>query len=168
MMEGIENYQLGQNDDLLRINTRDDCQQLTLAMARQARRSLNIFSHDLEPSLYNTPSFYEAARDVIAADPNSLIRILAYDISGTINKGHRLLDLCSRLSSRVQIRKLTKKYHHAFMIADDIGVVDRRRAERYEGTANFNAPGWAQNLLVFFNGVWDQSSRTAEVHSLKI
>ncbi len=167
-MEGLDNYQLGQNDDLIRINTRDDCQQLTLAMARQARRSLNIFSHDLEPALYNSPSFYEATRDVIGADPNSLIRILIYDISGTINKGHRLLDLASRLSSRVQIRKLTKKYHHAFMVADSIGVVDRRRAERYEGTASFNAPGWAQNLEVFFNGVWDQSSRTSEVHSLKI
>ncbi len=167
-MEGIENYQLGQTDELLRINTRDDCQQLSLAMAQQAKRSLNIFSHDLEPSLYNTPSFYEAARSVIGADTSSLIRILIYDVSGTINKGHRLLDLASRLSSRVQIRKLTKKYHHAFMIADGIGVVDRRRAERFEGTANFNAPGWGQNLLVFFNGVWDQSSRTSEVYSLKI
>ena len=167
-MEGIENYQLGQTDDLLRINTREDCQQLTLAMAQQAKLSLNIFSHDLEPALYNSPSFYEAARDVIGADTNSLIRILIYDVSGTINKGHRLLELAGRLSSRVQVRKLTKKYHHAFMVADNIGVVDRRRAERYEGTANFNAPGWAQNLQVFFNGVWDQSSRTSEIYSLKI
>ena len=167
-MEGIENYLLGQTDELLRMNTRDDCQQLTLAMATQARRSLNIFSHDLEPDLYNSPRFYEAARDVIAADTSSLIRILVYDISGTVNKGHRLLELASRLSSRVQIRKLTKKYHHAFMVADSIGVVDRRRAERFEGSANFNAPGWAQNLLVFFNGVWDQSSRTPEVYSLKV
>ena len=167
-MEEFDNYQLGQTDELLRINTRDECQQLSLAMARQAKRSLNIFSHDLEPAIYNTPGFYEAVRDVIGADTNSLIRILVYDISGTINKGHRLLDLGSRLSSRVQIRKLTKKYHHAFMIADTVGVVDRRRAERYEGTANFNAPGWAQNLQVFFNGVWDQSSRTSEVYSLKI
>jgi hypothetical protein len=167
-MEGLENYQLGQTDELLRIETRDDCQQLSLAMANQAKRSLNIFSHDLEPALYNTPSFYEAARSVIGADPNSLIRILVYDLSGTVNKGHRLLDLGSRLSSRVQIRKLTKKYHHAFMIADGVGVVDRRRAERYEGSANFNASGWAQNLLVFFNGVWDQSSRASEVYSLNI
>ena len=167
-MEGIENYQLGQTDELLRIETRDDCQQLTLAMAKQAKRSLNIFSHDLEPALYNSPSFYEAARSVIGADTNSLIRILVYDISGTINKGHRLLELSSRLSSRVQVRKLTKKYHHAFMIADSIGVVDRRRAERYEGSANFNAHGWAQNLQIFFNGVWDQSSRASEIYSLKI
>lgn len=167
-MEGLENYQLGQTDELLRIETRDDCQQLTLAMAKQAKRSLNIFSHDLEPALYNSPSFYEAARSVIGADTNSLIRILVYDISGTINKGHRLLELASRLSSRVQVRKLTKKYHHAFMIADSIGVVDRRRAERYEGSANFNAHGWAQNLQIFFNGVWDQSSRASEIYSLKI
>lgn len=167
-MDGIENYLLGQTDEDLSINTRDECQQLTLAMARQAKRSLHIFSYNLEPALYDTPGFYEAARNVIAADTNSLIRILVYDISGTVNKGHRLLDLCSRLSSRVQIRKLTKKYHHAFMLADSIGIVDRVHAERYEGTANFNTYGRAQTRLVFFNGVWDQSSRTSEVYSLKI
>jgi hypothetical protein len=167
-MDNLDNYQLGQTDELLRITTRDECQDLSLALARQAKRSLTIFSYDLEPSLYNSPSFYEAARDVIGSDPNALIRILVFDISRTINKGHRLLDLSRRLSSRVQIRKLPKKYHHAFLIADDIGVLDRRRAERYEATANFNSPGWANNLLHFFNGMWDQSSRTSEVHSLNI
>ena len=167
-MEGLENYKLGETDENLRIETRDNCQDITVAMAKQATRSLNIFSYDLEPAIYNTPSFYEAARSVIGADPNSLIRILIYDVNSTINKGHHLLDLCSRLSSRVQIRKLSKKYHHAFMVADEIGVVDRRQHERFEGTANFNAHGHAQNLLVFFNGVWEQSSRIPEIYSLKI
>ena len=167
-MEGLENYLLGQTDELLSISSRDECQQLTLAMARQARHSLNIFSYNLEPALYDRPSFYEAARNLIGVDTNSLIRILVYDISGTVNKGHRLLDLCSRLSSRVQIRKLTRKHHHAFMIADSIGIVDRVHAERYEGTANFNAYGSAQTRLVFFNNVWEQSSRTSEIYALKI
>ena len=167
-MDSLDSYQLGETDELLHMDRREDCQLVSLAMAEQAQRSLNIFSYDLEPWIYNTPGFYEAVRSVIAADTNSLIRILVYDISGTVNKGHRLLDLASRLSSRVQIRKLTKKYHHAFMIADNLGVVDRPNADRYEGTANFNAPGWAQNLQVFFNGVWEQSSRTPEIYALKI
>ena len=167
-MDGLENYQLGQTDELLRITTRDDCQDLSLALARQAKRSLTIFSYDLEPALYNSPGFYEAAREVIGSDPNASIRILVYDISRTIIRGHRLLDLSRRLSSRVQIRKLSRKYHHAFLIADEIGVLDRRRVERYEATANFNSAGWANNLLHFFNGVWDQSSRTSEVQSLNI
>lgn len=167
-MEGLENYKLGETDEMLHIETRDDCQQVSQAMANQAQRSLNIFSYDLEPMIYNTPGFYEATRSVIGADTSSLIRILVYDVNSIINKGHRLLDLCSRLSSRVQIRKLTKKYHHAFMIADNIGIVDRRQHERFEGIANFNAHGTAQNLLVFFDGVWEQSSRIPEIYSLKI
>lgn len=167
-MDGLDNYQLGQTDEPLRVTTRDECQALSLALARQAKRSLTIFSYDLEPSLYNSPAFYDAARNVIGNDSNAMIRILVYDISQTINKGHRLVDLGQRLSSRVQIRKLPRKFHHAFLVADEIGVLDRRRAERYEATANFNAPGWANNLLHFFNGAWDQSSRTSEVHSLNI
>lgn len=167
-MDGLDNYQLAETDELLHLEGRDDCQLVSLAMARQAQRSLNIFSYDLEPAIYSTPEFYEAVRSVIAADTNSIVRILIYDINGTVHKGHRLLDLASRLSSRVQIRKLTKKYHHAFMIADNAGVVDRANADRYEGTANFNAPGWAQNLQVFFNRAWEQSSRTPEIYALKI
>ena len=95
-MDGLENYQLGQTDELLRITTRDDCQDLSLALARQAKRSLTIFSYDLEPPLYNSPGFYEAAREVIGSDPNASIRILVYDISRTIIRGHRLLDLSRR------------------------------------------------------------------------
>jgi hypothetical protein len=167
-MYDLNNYQLGQTDELLRVTTRDDCQDLLLALARQAKRSLTIFSYDLEPSLYNSPDFYNAARDVIGTDPNAMIRILVYDISQTIIKGHRLLDLGQRLPSRVQIRQLPKKFHHAFLVADEIGVLDRRRAERYEATANFNSAGWANNLIHFFNKAWEQSSRTSEVRSLNI
>ena len=89
-MEGLENYLLGQTDEHLSISTREECRQLSLAMAQQARRSLNIFSYNLEPALYDTPSFYDAARHLIGVDTNSLIRILVYDVSGTVNKGHRL------------------------------------------------------------------------------
>ena len=121
-MDGLDNYQLGQSDELVHVTTRDDCQAISLALARQAKHSLTIFSYDLEPSLYNSPAFYDAARNVIGSDPNAIIRILVYDISRTINRGHRLLDLSQRLSSRVQIRKLPRKYHHAFLIADDVGV----------------------------------------------
>ena len=167
-MNDLNNYQLGHTDELLHVSTRDDCQAISLELARQAKRSLTIFSHDLEPALYNSPAFYDATRDVIGSDPNAMIRILVYDISRTINRGHRLLELSQRLSSRVQIRKLPRKYHHAFLIADDIGVLDRRRAERYEATANFNAPGLANNLLHFFDGAWDHSSRTPEVLTLNI
>ena len=167
-MDNLDNYQLGQTDEQLRVTTRDDCRDLTLALARQAKRSLTIFSYDLEPSLYNSPDFYQATRNIIGTDPNAMIRILVYDISQTIIKGHRLLDLGQRLSSRVQIRKLSKKFHHAFLVADDIGVLDRRRAERYEAMVNFNSPGWANNLIHFFNKAWEQSSRTSEVHSLNI
>ena len=167
-MDGLDNFQLGETDELVHVTSSDDCQALSHALASQAKRSLAIFSYDLEPSIYNSVAFYEAARNVIGKDPNAMIRILVYDISRTIIRGHRLLDLGQRLSSRVQIRKLPRKYHHAFLIADDVGVLDRRRAERYEATANFNAPGWANNLLHFFDGAWEQSIRTSEVHSLNI
>lgn len=165
-MNALDDYTLGQSDELLRVTTRDECRELALAITRQARKSLSIFTYDLDPPLLNTPSFLDAARDVLAADPRASIRILLFDVSNVAANGHRLLDLSRRQSSRVLIRKLSKPFHHSFLVADEIGILDRRRAERYEATANFNNQGWASNLLHFFNGVWDRSSPSSELRTL--
>jgi hypothetical protein len=165
-MDDLDQYKLGETSTLLRAATREDCRQIALALAGQAQHSLAIFSHNMEPDLYNTPSFYEAARDVLAADTRSMIRILVSDISQVLLNGHRLLDLSRRQSSRVQIRKLANPIHHAFMVADKVAVLDRRRAERFEATANFNDPGWANNLLHFFNQTWARCSPSSELRTL--
>ena len=165
-MDHLEKYRLGETGELLRVTTREDCRQIALAITRQARKSLSIFSHNLEPDLYNTPSFYEAARDVLAADSRATIRILISDVSKLVLNGHRLLDLSRRQSTRVQIRKLHNPIHHAFLVADEVAVLDRRRAERFEATANFNDPGWANNLLHFFDQTWERCSPSSELRTL--
>jgi hypothetical protein len=167
-MDDLGNYKLGETNELLRATTREDCRLIALAIASQAQHSLSILSHNMEPDLYNTPSFYEAARDVLAADSRSVIRILVSDVSRLVLNGHRLLDLSRRQSSRVQIRKLNNPIHHAFLVADEIAVLDRRRAERFEATANFNDQGWANNLLHFFNQTWERCSPSSELQTLNI
>ncbi len=167
-MENLETYRLGQQRELLRVDSREDCTALALALASQARNCLCLFTHDLDPDLYNTPSFIDAARSVAGAHNGGRIRILAHDIDRAINRGHRLIDLARRLGSPVQIRQTPRSYHHSFLVADEIGVFDRRRADRFEATASFNDPGWASSLVRFFDEVWDQSGRSTNAAALNL
>ncbi len=167
-MPSFDQYRLGEDRELLRVSSREDCAALALAMARQAQQSLWLFTHDLDPDLYNTPVFAEAARTIVGASHGGQIRILAWDVDRAARRGHRLLDLARRLGSRVQIRRTPRSFHHSFMIVDDLGVFDRRRAERFEATASFNDPGWAASLRRFFAEVWDQSGHTANAANLQL
>lgn len=169
-MDNLDQYRLGETDELLRVNRREECRELALALARQASSRLCIFSNELDAALYNSRQFVEAARDIIGSAENSHgeIRILVHDVSKPVSRGHQLLDLSRRLSSRVQLRKMPQPIHHAFLIADHLGVLDQRRAERYEATASFNQPGWARDLQNYFDQVWQRSITSFESHSLSI
>ena len=167
-MNNPDEYRLGEHRELLRVTRREDCAALALALARQAHLSLCLFTHDLDPELYNTPTFVDAARAVAGAHNGGRIRILAHDIDRAVNRGHRLIDLARRLGSQVQIRQTPRSYHHSFLVADEVGVFDRRRADRFEATASFNDPGWASSLMRFFDEVWDQSSHSTNAAALNL
>lgn len=169
-MDDLDQYRLGESGELVRVTRREECRELALALARQATSKLCIFSNELDAALYNSRLFVEAARDIIASAENSHgeIRILVHDVSKPLSRGHQLLDLGRRLSSRIQLRKMPQPIHHAFLIADNVGVLDQRRAERYEATASFNNPGWARDLQNYFDQVWQHSVTSFESHSLSI
>jgi len=163
-MENIQQYQLGKNNELLRLDNRADCEQLSLALVNQASHSILIFSQDLDPGLYNSAQFVDAVRQFIGKTRHATIKLLASDMERISQRGHRLLDLSHRQPSRVQIRKLGHTFNHAFLLANETAVLDRRRAERYEATANFNDPGWAVELQHFFHENWEKSQTSLDTH----
>ncbi|MGD8576223.1 MAG: hypothetical protein PVG13_03950 [Thiohalophilus sp.] len=167
-MDSIDSLSLCQSDQLLSVAGRDDCHQVVDLMSRQAQHSLYMFSNDLDPELYDNSGFVDSVRRIVANDPNAVVRVLFYSVDKLIHRGHRLVDLARRLPSYVEIRQLTRAYNHAFFVADECGIVDRRVADRYAGTANFNDPGRAAQLVAFFNNTWDISSQNMELHALQL
>lgn len=167
-MDKYDELLLGESADEVRITTRDECASLTVALAAQAKTEILIFSEDLEPDLYNLNAFVDAARHMLGNDTNAKVNILVHDISRVVQRGHKLIDLSRRVSSRVEIRKLDQPYHHAFMVVDGVGIVDRRRAERFETVASFNDPSEARNLQRFFKSVWEKSSMSLEARALHV
>lgn len=167
-MDPIDSLSLCESDQPLSLAGREECSQVIHAMSQQATHSLYIFDDNLEPELYDHPDFVDSARRIATGDVNATIRILFYSPEKLLQRCHHLPELTRRLSSRIEIRQLSRAYHHAFFVADGCGVVDRRVASRFEGIANFNAPGRAAELIAFFNTTWEMSHRNMELQGLQI
>ena len=162
---------LGISDMVIELLSRSDTLHATDLMLEQTRATLDIFSRDLDPDLYDRQVFIDAAQQLCVRNRKARIRVLVQDPQPAIKRSHRLIELGRRLSSSIEIRQSNSDYHRyneAFMIADDCGLVHRPLADLYEGTANFYNPVEVRRKLDFFTEVWDRSESHTDFRRLHI
>jgi len=146
----------------------DAARRHALALLEQARRSLSLYSPDLEPWLYNHNSVQQACTRFLLAHPRNRLRILLGDSSRAVKQGHRLLTLARRLTSNMQIRKLHPDYPAqacAFLVADDCGVLVRPEPSQCSGHALYQDPGRARQRQRQFNTAWDHGLSDPDLRS---
>ncbi|MEW5757214.1 MAG: hypothetical protein AB1810_13015 [Pseudomonadota bacterium] len=156
-MQDISKLKLGESDARLKLESSEDNRAAALALASQARLTLDIFTPDLEKPLYDTPEFLQAVKQLAIRHARTRIRILVQDATHAVKNGHRLIYLAQRLSSKITLRTPSAEYkpqRQCFLIADGIGLMRRIDAERYEGALNFKAPMEAKEYEKFFDEVW--------------
>ena len=133
---------LGISDLEIELLTRADTIHATDLIVQQSEESLEIFSRELDPTLYDREPFLEAVSSLCVTNRKARVRILVQDPSPAVKRGHRLIELSRRISSSIEIRQPHPDYrqhNEAFLIADHCGLITRAFADRYEGTANFYA-----------------------------
>ena len=159
-MIDLTELKLGLSDQQIRLETAEDNRTAALALARQATRSLDIYSHHLDKLIYDHEPFVEAVKRLALYSSHTLIRVLVVDSSHAAKNGHRLVNLGHRLSSKIQFRQPNAEYHNdyrVFLVADGLGIIQRNLGDRYEGKLNFHSPNEARSLLTHFNEVWINS-----------
>lgn len=162
-------YILGETAAEEPLTGRESCQQVAIALVSQARRSLCLWSRDLERRVYDCPEFITAVRLLACRSRFSLVRLLVHDPKAVTQQGHRLLELARRLSSRIELRQVAADYQDyaaSFLTVDEMGLILRPSAERYEGFFSFKAPVKAREQNHFFNEVWDKSQPHPEFRRL--
>ncbi len=135
-------------------------------MARQAHRRIEIFSHNLDPAIYNRADFVEALSRLARANPHTEVRILLFESGTAVHNGHQLLHLAQRLTSSVHIRKVNQHYvgrEESYMLADDAGIVYRAHPDAYDGFAEFNTPARVREKKHEFNEIWERSKGDPEL-----
>jgi hypothetical protein len=169
--ENLREQALGEDTEQYSLGLWGENREAALALARQARRSIQIFSHDLEPTVYEHQPFIQAILDLARSGRGSRVQILLHDSERVVKYGHRLVEAAQRLPSSIEIRRPGKghqDYPQAFLLADQRGLLRRKLSTRPESILAFNAPLEARKLSDFFTSVWDLGASDPELRRLDL
>ena len=158
-------------DNYQRLETLADNRQGAVAVAATAKRELALFSHDLEPLLYDKDDFIRTVQALATRSRMSRIRIVSIDPGASIRAGHRLISLAQRFSSYMEVRRAAKDHAQlaeTFLVADEEAVLFRPIASRYEGYADVHAPLEARKFLRQFADIWEMAEPDPEFRRLGI
>jgi len=122
--KNLEDLKLGESGTSIDITASEENRNLAVAMVAQGRLSLDIVSRNLDPSIYDRNDFIESVKQLALSHSRARVRILVRDVASIMTGGHRLLTLAGRLSSFIELRKLSPQ-HKDFNKADltDIDIV---------------------------------------------
>lgn len=167
----LDDRMLGATSGLLVPRDRDQCQRIIAHLAGQARRELCLLSRDLDRALYDQAPFLDALRELALRGAQSRIRILLQDPAGVARQGHRILELARRLTSRIELRRPAEEWlNHPenFLLADSGGYVHWELWNRYEASADYQAPLQVRRLRAQFDAIWDTGEPDPELRRLHL
>ena len=153
------------------ISTREEMRQAAIEVARVARRKVSIFTHDLEPGIYDDPDFLEVIKRLVLSQTYSRIRVLIADPTRAIKNGNNFVHLGRRLNSYIEFRHVRedlRTHAEAFCIADETALVYRLQAERWDGIADTFEPAVAKLYGKMFDEIWLASEVETEFRQLGI
>lgn len=130
-------------------------------VVEQSARHICILSESLDPALYDQDDLVDLVSQLARSDRNAQVRILVKDIRPLLERGHKLLTLSRRLSSKVHIRKLLldpEDKSHSYLISDRGLLLYMHEEGSYQGFADYDAAPRVRQLLEDFNRLWEQHS----------
>ena len=153
------------------MSTREEMRQAVIAISREARRKVSIFTHDLEPGIYDDPDFLEVIKRLVLSQTYSRIRVLIADPTRAIKNGNNFVHLGRRLNSYIEFRHVRedlRTHAEAFCIADETALVYRLLASRWDGIADTYEPAVAKLYGKMFDEIWLASEVELEFRQLGI
>ena len=90
-MKKLDEYILGEStSDAIRVETRQENVDAALLLVKQCKLKLAIISHQLDPFVYDQAEFVEAIRQLALKGRYVDIRIIAFEPTLIIRRGHKL------------------------------------------------------------------------------
>lgn len=167
----LDNLRLGESEGRMLVGTAAEIRSAAVSMSRQSKQVIKILSHSLDRKIYDDELLADALARLAVRHRQSRVLILLRDPSPAVTQGHRLVQLSQRLSSSIEVRRVSADYRERteeFMIADDRGVIYRSFADRFEGTVNFDDRERIPELLGLFKETWETASPETEFRRLHL
>ena len=153
------------------ISTREEMQQAALDVVRESSRKVSIFTHDLEPGIYDSPEFLEIIKRMVLSQTYARIRVLIANPARAVKNGNNFVHLGRRLNTYIEFRHVRedlRTHAEAFCIGDETALVYRLQAYRWEGIVDTYEPAVAKLYGQMFDEIWSASEVEMEFRQLGI
>ena len=171
-MTDYSDYRLGETaDGTLQLKTREENAAAALELTRQCRLKLAIFSHELEPVIYDRPEYIEALKRLTLGSSHVEIRILVTEPRLIVQRGHRLPDLALKLSSYIQILRpgaAHRTFDQALLLADEAGYLLRTNKDEFSARLDFNNRRESRRLLEIFDEMWGKAGSDPNLRRMRL
>lgn len=158
------------SDQLFLLDTREDLQEHLLNMLKKGRKDIAIFSHKLDPVLFNNDSISAAISGVARSSHASKVRIAIEQPQVLVESSHQILSLAQRLVSKISIQKVTiePQDSYQFVIVDRDKLWLQHSEEHFTGFANYDARPEVKRFLAIFNELWKYSEEDSRLRVLSL
>lgn len=170
-MTEFSKYMLGEHDQDIELSTSSENLDAAVSLFTQARQSIYIYTHCLDPKIFNQSACIDALKSFVLKNNAASIKILIRNPGHTMRSGHRLISLARHLSSYIEIRVIHEDYSSApdaFLLIDQRAMLLLQDGERYDGVCNFNNPRLSTELAHRFTEVWNHSAGITEFRQIVI
>jgi len=153
------------------ISTKEEMREAVIEVANVASRRISIFTHDLDPGIYDDPDFLTIVTRMVLSQTYSRIRVLIANPSRAMKNGNDLVHLGRRLNTYIEFRDVRedlRTHTESFCIADEVALVYRLQHTKWEGIADTFEPAVAKLYGETFDEIWQASEVEIEFRQLGI
>lgn len=144
---------------------------LAIQLAQGARRSLRIYSPNLDHEVFDNNEWSEAISALIRRGRDTRVQILVTDSAAIVKRGHRVLNIARRLSSSVSIRKLDEHPEltdACYVIRDLDGIIYKPEEHEKPGFFEPDSRASCLRFIESFDLFWEQSREDPELRQLSM
>ena len=158
LQEQADDLVVGENTNTILLTSLDAFQFAIDHLSAQARRSVKLFSQELDHDFYDRDAFVERISQVCRRNRDSHVQILLKDANKAVKQGHRLVELKKRLPSHIDMRLLSAEFadmNDEYLLVDDIALVKRFAQGTLRGHCECRAIPDAAKYARQFNHIWE-------------
>lgn len=147
---------------VIRIDGSSDASAALITATEHARRTIDLFSHQLNPTLYSNEELVENISRLVRRSAQSKLRILLRDTRPLYGSNHPLLTLVNRVPSHAQIKRYidgAQNPNYGFLCVDLKHLVYFSDEAVWNGFARRNARAESRTQLDEFNTLWTYGSK---------
>jgi predicted GNAT family N-acyltransferase len=142
----------------------------TVGIVTGTRRSLMIYSRELDPGLLDQAGVVTALRRL--ATRGGEVRLLLQDVSAPQRAHAPLIPLVQRLTTAFATRVIDEPvdltYPSAFVASDTGGWYFRPLGHRFEGETRLDGPARVRQLRTVFESAWERARPATELRAVGI